>query len=527
MKPGFREVWSAYEACRRRKRNRPDAIRFEMRALDEAWGLTSRLASGRYVPSRPVCFVANESKPREVFAAAFRDRVVHHLLVSVLEPFFERRFIHDSFACRRRKGTHRAVERLTRFLRAATLHGRVRAYALHLDVRNFFPSIHKGVLWGIVERQCRHFRHPMRQEVLSTLRTVVFHDPTRNFVLACPRKDIEKVPAHKRLGALGPERGLPIGNLTSQFLANVLLNELDQFVKHTLKARWYVRYVDDLVLVHRDPAVLEEWGRRIEGFLQERLSLSLNQDATRLVPVSRGVDFLGYVVRPRYRLVRRRVVGHLWNRLVAFERQVLRRDANIVDLEAARACGLVETLNSYLGHFRHARTARTLIRLALAFPWLRDFVSLRPGKRGGFVAGERFKPPRSFPSLWFQWSFFRRQLAQEVGEHGVLFLQVGRFFEMFEQDAEWGRAELGLRSLEPRDGFRARCGFRRGDLDRFTRRALELGRVVMVVVETGHTLGRVKERLVRHVMGRSEDEAAMVMGGDADGARVGAGTLRR
>ncbi len=140
--PGFLDLWRAYEACRRRKRSRPEAIRFEMRALDEVWGLHSRLASGRYAPSRSACFVARGAKPREVYAAAFRDRVVHHLVVGPLEEHFERLFIHDSYACRPGKGTHAAVERLSRFLRSATSSGRVRAWAMKLDIRNFFPSIH-------------------------------------------------------------------------------------------------------------------------------------------------------------------------------------------------------------------------------------------------------------------------------------------------------------------------------------------------------------------------------------------------
>ncbi len=512
MVPGFREVWKAYEVCRRRKRSRPDAIRFEMRALDETWALTFRLASGRYVPSRAVCFVANESKPREVFAAAFRDRVVHHLVVSALEPFFERRFIADSYACRRKKGTHRAVERLSHFLRAATDNGRVRAYVLTLDIQNFVPSMDKNVLWRVIEDNARFFEHPHRDALLGILKAVLFHDPTRDFVLACPKEDLQRVPAHKRLGALGPERGLPIGNLTSQFLANVLLNELDRFVKHELKVRWYVRYVDDLVLVDRDPGTLQRWASQIEAFLRERLALSLNPDATEVVPASRGVDFLGYIVRPHYRLVRRRVIGNLWRRLQALERLLVRREHGLVclDFAAAREHGLVSMLASYLGHFRHARSYRTVQRILAAFSWLCEFVRVVRDRKGHLVAREVFKPPRSFPCLRRQWFFFRHLLGGDgplrENERPVLFVRIGRYYEMFEDDARWAIEALGLRPLEPRSGFAARCGFRKEHLDLFVRRALDAGRGVGILEETGRTLGRVQERRISKFYRREDHE---------------------
>ena len=526
--PGFREVFRAYEVCRRRKRSRPDAIRFEMRALDETWALTSRIASGRYSPSRSVCFVARGAKPREVYAAAFRDRVVHHLLVSALEPFFERRFIADSFACRRHKGTHKATSRLSRFLRAATDNGRVRAYALKLDIRNFFPTIDKNVLWGVVERRTRRFRHPYRDTVLGLLRTVVFHDPTKAFFLACPESELARVPPHKRLGAFGPDRGLPIGNLTSQFLANCLLDELDQYVKRTLKVRWYLRYVDDMILVSRDPDSLRAWAVQIERFLRDHLHLELNQDATRLFPVSRGVDCLGYVVRPHYTLVRRRVVGHLRARLTALGHRLLKTDGRILqcNVAAAREAGLVSSLNSYLGHFRHARTANTLAGVMADYPWVRWFVEFRMDRKGHRVAQDRFAPPRSFRCLRDQWSFFRFVLqGHELlppGERPVLFVRIGRFYEMFEEDAAFGVGVLGLRDLEPRKGFRRRCGFRKDRLDVFVGKAVEVGRVVAVVEETGRPLGRVQQRFLDSIYRRFDHEEDL-LGIAGIVRRVGAG----
>ncbi len=515
--PGFRDVFDAYLACRRGKRSKPGAIRFEMRALDETHALASRLAAGRYGPSRSACFVSSGAKPREVYAASFRDRVVNHLLVRELEPVFERLFIHDSYACRPGKGTHAAVDRLGRLLRAATLNGKRRAFYLKLDVRAFFVSIDREVLWHIVEDRTRGRGGPAMPRVLEVLRTVLFHDPTADRILACPAADLEKVPEGRRLGCHGPGIGLPIGNLTSQFLANVFLNELDLFVKHELRARWYVRYVDDMVLVHEDPCVLRAWQARIDAFLRTRLHLELNPDATRLGVVSRGVDFLGYVVRPHYLLSRRRVVGNLWTRLHGLHRRLVRKDGTLAvyDVAAARASGLVAVLNSYLGHFRRARCRRTVIRMARAFPWLARFAVLRPAGRG-WVAADRWAPTRDFPDLWFQWSFFRR-IATAADPDSLLFFQVGRYFEVYEEQTDLAARALGLRPIPPRPGFKRRCGFKRGHLAAYLRRAVGHGLTVVVVEETGRPLSRIKERLVTRVARRNGDGSTTGRNGDVPG----------
>ena len=234
-------------------------------------------------------------KPREVFAADFRDRVVHHLLVAWQEPTYERTFIHDSYACRRGKGTLAASDRLMVFLRRATANGKRRAFALKLDVADFFPTIDKARLEAILARR---FRDP---EVRWLTRAVLFHDPTqgyrfqaRNGRTSPPETPGYVVPAHESLFGKLNARGLPIGNLTSQFWANVYLNEVDHFVKREFRVKHYVRYVDDMVLVGEDPAQLAAWGRAIERFLGERLGLSLRRDRAVPVPVGRGIDFVGW-----------------------------------------------------------------------------------------------------------------------------------------------------------------------------------------------------------------------------------------
>jgi hypothetical protein len=266
------EVARAAADCEVRKRRRPDAIAFRAQFGEEVLSLAGRRRSGEYRPEPGTVFVTERPKYREVHAAAYRDRVVQHLLHRRLEPRLERSFISGSFACRPGKGTHAA---------------------------RFTPA----------ERAVQPQYSPW-----SLAQTLVHHDTPAVAHRRGPMEKFERVPPHKRLGSSGPERGLPIGNLTSQSLANLYLGALDCFVKRTLGARFLVRYVDDFVILHEDEATLRRWEARIREFLRERLKLQAHP-VGELLPVSRGVDFVGYIVRPRYLLLRRRVLRSLEEKL--------------------------------------------------------------------------------------------------------------------------------------------------------------------------------------------------------------------
>jgi hypothetical protein len=263
-------------------------------------------------------------------------------------------------------------------------------YALQLDIANFFNSIHRPTLFRLI--QARLLRAVRRQglaadeaRALQThIRALLSADPTVGVRRKGSPRLFEQVPPHKRLGAMGGNTGLPIGNLTSQFFANVYLNELDQFVKHTLKARCYVRYVDDFVLLHRDPEQLRLWRCEIERFLAQRLRLKF-RDRAEPKPVSAGVDFLGYIVRPFYKLVRRRVVRHLFAHLAEFERKHVRADAQhfALRLPAAERDLLRARLASFLGHLRHANSFALWQQTLSRFPWLRLIFDLP--EQGGNV----------------------------------------------------------------------------------------------------------------------------------------------
>ena len=306
--------------------------------------LERELKTKTYRPSRSILFAARKPKLREIFAADFRDRVVHHVLVDYLERIYEPIFIHDSYACRKDKGTHAAVMRLQSFLRKASKNGKTRAYYLQLDIKDFFTSIDKNILFSLLKNKTSN------RDILWLTRQVLFHDPTKFFILRDDENIVNKVPSNKSLFGKHNLMGLPIGNLTSQFFANVYMNELDQFVKHSLKVHFYIRYVDDFVLLSDNLETLIKWRQDIERFLSEKLLLRLHPKRRKLQPISNGIDFLGYIIRSDYILVRRRVINNLNSRLRHFER--LNPTSSI---NALQAC-----VQSYLGHFKWADTYRLM-----------------------------------------------------------------------------------------------------------------------------------------------------------------------
>lgn len=340
--PSFRELVEAYFDCRRHKRNTESALAFELHLERNLVGLFDELASRAYLPGPSICFVVTRPKPREIWAAEFRDRVVHHLLYNRIGPRFERSFVADSCACIRGRGTLYAIERLEHQVRSATVNWSSRAFYLKCDLANFFVAIDKPVLAGILAAR---IPEPWWWWLTET---VLFHDPRPDVILRSTARELALVPPHKRLAEQPADRGLPIGNLSSQFFANVYLDRLDQFVKHRLLAPHYVRYVDDFVLLHDSPAWLNAARAEIEAFLARELHARLNPAKTILQPIARGIDFVGQVIRPWRRVTRPRTFH-----------EALRRTAQIP------ADHLREHANSYFGMLRQATAGhRAQARLA-------------------------------------------------------------------------------------------------------------------------------------------------------------------
>lgn len=438
--PSFGELYQAWCSARRRKRPSHNQLVFESRWLENLIALRDTLQQGEWWPAPAVCFVTTRPKAREIHAPDFADRVVHHWLVPRLELLYEPVFIHDSYSNRKGKGTHAAVDRLQTFMRQVRDgSGAGKGWCLQLDIRNFFNRIHRPTLYELLKR--RLLKGPRGldratpgsmapQEVIGE--SAHWHrvgaddsDPTLEMMrLLCHRLLVrhpsegvryrgdaalhEVVPEHKRLVNAPKGCGLPIGNLTSQFFANVYLHELDQFVKHQLKCKHYVRYVDDFVLVHEDREQLVRWQADIERFLAQRLRLELKADV-QMRPIDAGVDFLGYHLFAHGRRLRKRVLAHCRERLDAWQSRHVqgarrrtsggrcrtasgaitphevcpetahRQGVCVGDAATALHCppGEVEALRaqlaSYQGHFSHAGRAgvRAWAALAQQYPWMK------------------------------------------------------------------------------------------------------------------------------------------------------------
>jgi RNA-directed DNA polymerase len=338
----------AYLDCRRTKRTSASALAFEAHLERNLCALHDDLASGAYRPGRSICFVVTQPRPREVWAAAFRDRVVHHLLYNRIAPRFLASFIADSCACIPRRGTLYAACRLEHHVRSATANWSVPAHYLKCDLANFFVAIDKHVLWRqLATRIC-----PMRESWwLRLAHTVLFHDPRTSVDVQGSPADLARVPAHKSLFTAPADTGLPIGNLSSQFFANVLLDALDQHVKHRIKARHYVRYVDDMVLVHQSPQWLNAALNSMGTFLRDELHCRLNPRKTILQPVHRGIDFVGQVIKP-------------WNRTTR-PRTVTRALQRVATMPAADVWAAGNSYFGLLGQASHSRNDRRQLAHAL------------------------------------------------------------------------------------------------------------------------------------------------------------------
>jgi retron-type reverse transcriptase len=357
----FTDLVEAYLDCRRTKRNSASALTFEQRLEYNLATLHDELTSGAYRPGPSICFIITRPKVREVWAAAFRDRIVHHLLYRKIGPRFEAGFVADSCACIPERGTLYAARRLEGKVRSQTQNWSRPGYYLKLDLANFFVSIDKRIA---AEQLTRRISEPWwRQLALD----ILFHDPRQNVVVQGRPDEFARVPAHKSLFNQDAHHGLPIGNLSSQFFANVLLDALDQHIKHNLKARHYIRYVDDMVLLHESADWLNQANADIEAWLPAHLQLAINPRKTILQPIDRGIDFVGQVIRPWHRTLRRRTYH-----------DALRRVATIP------AEDLFHTANSYFGLLR--QTTHSHVDRARLANLLRD--------RGHTICGDFTKTYR-------------------------------------------------------------------------------------------------------------------------------------
>jgi RNA-directed DNA polymerase len=368
----FRDLCRARNEARRCKRRSRSLLRFDSYWPDRLLEQQRQLEAGTWRPAPTLCTVVTHPKVREIHAPACGDRGVHHWVIKRLTPIYEPIFIFDSYANRKGKGSHAAVHRLWTFSRQVDS-GQGGGWFLQLDIHNYFNSINRGILYGFLKRAMQ--RHDVALPVQRAVHALLRQSPTQQGVVyRATAEERALVPPHKRLENAPPGCGIPIGSLPSQFFANVYLNPLDQFIKHTLGCRRYLRYVDDFVLVHHDRAQLEAWRVQIEAFLARELRLSLKAEQ-HLKPLSDGIDFLGYVIRPTHLVPRRRVIAHAREALANWGSRHYRAGRLHVTPAALKQVNAIWA--SYQGHFAQCASWRLVQDFYRRFPWLRTATGVR------------------------------------------------------------------------------------------------------------------------------------------------------
>lgn len=281
---------AAWKEFVRGKHKKEDVQTFQHCLMDNILSLHHNLKEGTYRHGGYHHFKISDPKPRDIHKASVRDRLLHHALYRTLYPFFDRTFISDSYSCRKGKGTHRAMNRFRHFARKASKNHTRTCWVLKCDIRKFFASIDQRTLFDILALCIPDERiAALLVEVVSS-----FHSTEKG-------------------------KGLPLGNLTSQLLVNVYMNEFDQFMKHTLKAKYYIRYADDFVLLSTPRPGLDVLLQQIERFLSARLRLALHPGKVSTSTLASGVDFLGWIHFPDHRVLRTSTKRRMLKRVAGLE----------------------------------------------------------------------------------------------------------------------------------------------------------------------------------------------------------------
>jgi retron-type reverse transcriptase len=338
----FANLHAAWDAARRGKRRRPDVAAFARNLEVNLLRLERDLRDGSYRPGRYRSFYIREPKRRKISAAPFRDRVVHHALVQVIGPIFEARFSNASYACRVGKGTHRAADHAQALLRR-------HRFVLKADVAQFFPSIDHAVLQGLLAR------HIACRPTLDLCRKIIAGG---NGILSS-EYTLQLFPGDDLFAALRP-RGLPIGNLTSQFWANVVLHPLDTLLQRDLRLP-HVRYCDDILVFADDTATLHQARAALADRMRD-LRLTLHPTKTRIYQAGEGVEFVGYRLFTDHRRLRRSTVQRFVRRL--------RRQQRAYRAGQISAARLRASIQSWIAHARHADTYHLRGRLLAAAPFV-------------------------------------------------------------------------------------------------------------------------------------------------------------
>lgn len=359
------DLYQAFFDAKKHKSNRCYVKSWESNLKENMEDLCNDLFNRTYKPLPSKCFIVDYPKKREIFAAMFRDRIVHHLYFNYTHGLYERTFIQDTYSCIKGRGTHYGINRITDFCRKESQNWQEKCYVMHLDIRGYFMHIVRKRLLEIATSSLKKMAtHKISKDskvtwgqaldmdfVIWLTEIIVMLNPKENCVIVGDKSNWEGLDPAKSMLHLEDGLGLPIGNLTSQLFSNVYLNVFDQFMKRELKCRYYGRYVDDAAVVCSDKEHLLSLVPKIREFLKSELGLELHMGKLEVSEVHRGVEFLGSFIKP-YRTY---ISNH----------SVERMKKKISEMDFSKPLKVQRSVNSYLGIFQHTASFRLSRKLLL------------------------------------------------------------------------------------------------------------------------------------------------------------------
>ena len=283
----FDNIFLAYKKARKKKTKKLYIIEFEKNLIPNLLNLQSELQNSTYQPRPLMHFTIRDPKTRKISKSDFRDRIVHHALCNIIEPIFDKTFIYDSYANRIGKGTLKAIQRFDYFKRKASKNNSRACYVLKADIRHYFENVDHGILISLIRKKIAD------ENIIFLVKKIL-----TNYDLNSSNK------------------GMPLGNLTSQFFANIYLNEFDHYIKENLRIRHYIRYVDDFVILSDSEKNIEEYKSRIDSFLSKKLALELHPEKTRIITLNSGAAFLGIRVFYNHKLLKKSNIRKFKNKLL-------------------------------------------------------------------------------------------------------------------------------------------------------------------------------------------------------------------
>lgn len=356
------DLYKAYKDARKHKRRKRKIMYFSLNLEEELIRLRDEILAREYKPSPCNCFVIRDPKTREIFAADFRDRVVHHLIYNYTKVLFEHVFIYDTYSCIKNRGTHFGIRRLNHHIRSISKNYTKTCYILKMDIKGHFMHIDRELLLNICYKTLESIKNHQSDETGKTwndkldysliqylLYVIIMNDPLIGCIRKGRKSEWETLPESKSLFHSPKGCGLPIGNLTSQLFSNVYMNKLDQYAKRHLKCKAYGRYVDDFFIISNYKSELRDISHSLNKFLKKHLRLEVNKDKTIISNAYYGCGFLGAYIKP-YRI-------YIHNRPLKRIRESVRYFENITDPES-----LQSRTNSYLGALSHYKTYNERLR---------------------------------------------------------------------------------------------------------------------------------------------------------------------